>query len=72
MLCNAVSDWLDRDSDCMGVWDWLAHSSSKPLVSRAIGEIFNCMLSCGNWTASANYFHFKLSKQIRNYMIVKC
>ena len=32
MICNTVSDWLDCDSDCMGVWDWLAPSSSKPLV----------------------------------------
>ena len=32
MICNAVFDWLDCDSDCMGVWDWLVPSSSKPLV----------------------------------------
>ena len=32
VICNTVSDWLDCDSDCMGVWDWLAQSSSKPLV----------------------------------------
>jgi len=31
-ICNAVSDWLDCDSDCMGVWDWLVPSSSNPLV----------------------------------------
>ena len=35
VICNTVSDWLDCDSDCMGVWDWLAPSSSKPLVSCA-------------------------------------
>ena len=33
MICNTVSDWLDCDSDCMGVWDWFAPCSSKPLVS---------------------------------------
>ena len=33
VICNTVSDWLDCDSDCMGVWDWLAPSCSKPLVS---------------------------------------
>ena len=31
-ICNAVSDWLDCDSDCMGVWDWHVPSSSNPLV----------------------------------------
>ena len=40
MICNTVSDWLDCDSDCMGVWDWLAPSSSKPLVlhSHVVGR----------------------------------
>ena len=34
-ICNAVFDWLDCDSDCMGVWDWLVPSSSNPLVASA-------------------------------------
>ena len=36
VICNAVSDWLDCDLDCMGVWDWLSPSSSKPLVTSEV------------------------------------
>ena len=36
VICNTVFDWLDCDLDCMGVWDWLAQSSSKPLVALLV------------------------------------
>ena len=47
MICNTVSDWLDCDSDCMGVWDWLAPSSSKPLVPyRTLAILMYMQLMC--------------------------
>ena len=36
VICNAVFDWLDCDSDCMGVWDWLMPSSPWALLFQAV------------------------------------